>query len=110
VLRGERFEICENYCSRQDFLLCAILSQFAAAFFIHVLRGNWITHRTGSGYFFLRFFEDDFLKLSLRRGASDLSLSLSLSLRSLLLSSCIDLQSIIITCGFGKPANQQEFI
>jgi len=56
---------------------------------------------TGNGYFFLCFFEDDFLKLSLRRGASDLSLSL----RSLLLSSCIDLQSIIITCGFGMPAS-----
>ncbi len=85
--------------------MCAILSQFVAAFYIHILRGNWITDRTISGYFFLHFFEDDFLKLSLRRGVSDLSLSL----RSLLLS-CIDLQSIIITCGFGMPASQQEFV
>ncbi len=34
----------------------------------------------------------------------------SLSLRSLLLSSCIDLQSILITCGFGMLASQQEFV
>ncbi len=75
VWRDKQFEICKNYYSRQDFLLCAIPSQFATAFYIHILHGNWIMDHTESGYFFLRFFEDDFLKLSLRRGASNLSLS-----------------------------------